>query len=247
MGQGQGHTKDGLRVIGKSWPMARNTTFVWYSTRARCPVFLFHVTFPGAYAGFDRRPPLHCTAVQPRPADLTTSFAREEANPTAIILEPPLPCIALSLSPSSPPIFVFPLNPRCSPWRCPSPARSGEIEKALALLTTMRPARPQEAASAAASSTAAAATYKPSRANASAAAGCLQPGGGGGAVAAGARGPRSAAEAGRGGRGGGRGGGGGPRADVFTWSGAMTACIEGGQWQRAVEMLEVGAPWLPLF
>lgn len=57
-----------------------------------------------------------------------------------------------------------------------------------------------------------------------------------------------------GGSGGGRGGGGvgrelgqgrpdkrgsGPRADVFTWSGAMTACIEGGCWERVVEMLEV--------
>lgn len=32
----------------------------------------------------------------------------------------------------------------------------------------------------------------------------------------------------------------GPRADVFTWSGAMTACIEGGCWERVVGMLEVG-------
>lgn len=55
---------------------------------------------------------------------------------------------------------------------------------------------------------------------------------------------------GRGRVGGGRGGGSGtgrpppgrsgPRADVFTWSGAMTACIEGGCWERVVGMLEVG-------
>ena len=33
--------------------------------------------------------------------------------------------------------------------------------------------------------------------------------------------------------------GSGPRADVFTWSGAMTACIEGGCSERVVEMIEV--------
>lgn len=40
--------------------------------------------------------------------------------------------------------------------------------------------------------------------------------------------------------GGGRGGRArGPVADVFTWSAAMTACIEGGQWEKVVGMLEV--------
>lgn len=31
-----------------------------------------------------------------------------------------------------------------------------------------------------------------------------------------------------------------PRADAFTWSAAMTACIEAGEWERAVGMLKVG-------
>ena len=30
-----------------------------------------------------------------------------------------------------------------------------------------------------------------------------------------------------------------PRADVFTWSAAMTACIEGGEWARVDGMLDV--------
>lgn len=41
--------------------------------------------------------------------------------------------------------------------------------------------------------------------------------------------------------------GSGPRADVFTWSGAMTACIEGGCWERVVGMLEVGGQRFSLF
>ncbi|CAM9264632.1 unnamed protein product [Laminaria digitata] len=103
-------------------------------------------------------------------------------------------------------------------------ARAGETEMALALLDTMRPTRHQ--ASTSTSSTR-----------------CIQPG------SAAHNPPESLAknvkdeDVGGGfrrGRGGGGHGGGssGPRADVFTWSGAMTACIEGGCWERVVGMLE---------
>ena len=136
--------------------------------------------------------------------------------------------------------------------------RSGETEKALALLSTMRPARRQHPVSGFSDSPARrslsppSASHKPRRAplsgpHATAGGGPPSSGrqrirsdgsGGAGAVTAEARGGRdSGRERGEGGR-----GGRGPKADVFTWSAAMTACIEGGQWQRVEAMLEVGGP-----
>ncbi|CAM9221077.1 unnamed protein product [Ectocarpus fasciculatus] len=117
--------------------------------------------------------------------------------------------------------------------------RSGETEKALALLETMRPPRPRARPSSAtppgflpssappsaydSGGVHSAATLSAGGVKSSNSIGRLKNGGGG-------------VSGGEGGRGG--GGGGGPRADVFTWSAAMTACIEGGQWQKVAGMLE---------
>ncbi|CAM9822017.1 unnamed protein product [Ectocarpus sp. 8 AP-2014] len=113
--------------------------------------------------------------------------------------------------------------------------RSGETEKALALLDTMRPPRPRARPSPGTPpgflpSSDPPSSYETRRVHSAATLPTdgvesndsfdgLKNGGGGLS-------------------GGGGWGGGGPRADVFTWSAAMTACIEGGQWQKVAGMLE---------